>query len=87
MSKKRTTSRREAADPHPIGEDTPPAAECPRANLHREKRLPLYSIGSVALEEICLDILRYDYPQIKRKALKRSSGQRQFGVDVEGFNA
>ena len=39
------------------------------------------------MEEICLDVIKYDYPQIKRKALKRSSGQRQFGVDVEGFNA
>lgn len=66
--------------------DTPPT-EIPRPNLHREGRLPIYAVGSVKFEELCRDVLRHAHPSITRRTLKRTSGQRQYGIDVEGFNA
>lgn len=66
--------------------DTPPV-DIPRPSLHREDRLPIYAVGSVKFEELCRDVLRHAHPQITRRTLKRTSGQRQYGVDVEGFTA
>lgn len=56
-------------------------------SLHRERLLPLVEVGSVKFEELCRDVLQLAFPDVTRTSLKRERGQRQFGVDVEGFDA
>lgn len=65
--------------------DTPPAETITPPSIHRHPVLPLVDIGSRKFEELCRDIMRQVYPDY-RIALKRRSGQDQFGVDVEGFD-
>jgi hypothetical protein len=82
--RRKTTNRSEAGDvPR---HDTPPSAP-PLPSLASESVLPLVAVGSVAFERLCRDILRIQFPDISGIALKRTSGARQFGVDVEGFNS
>ncbi|NRF07056.1 hypothetical protein [Agrobacterium pusense] len=64
---------------------TPPAETMTPPSVHRHPVLPLVDIGSRKFEELCRDIMRQVYPDY-RIALKRRSGQEQFGVDVEGFD-
>lgn len=47
--------------------------------------LPLVDVGSRQFDEICRDLMRQSYPDL-RPVKKRRSGLPQFGVDVEGFN-
>ncbi|TBB57026.1 hypothetical protein ELH42_37760 [Rhizobium ruizarguesonis] len=63
-----------------------PATEIPPPSLHRQSVLPLVAVGSVKFEELCRDVLKLGFPDIRRAALKRTSGVSQFGVDVEGFD-
>lgn len=86
MGKRATSSRRKTRAVYSITDDTP-TVEIPSPNLHRQDRLPIHAVGSVKFEELCRDVLKHAHSQITRRTLKRTSGQRQFGVDVEGFNA
>jgi hypothetical protein len=86
MSKRATPTRSKKKPAIAPTSDTPPV-DIPRPGLHREDRLPIYAVGSVKFEELCRDVLRHAHTQITRRTLKRTSGQRQYGVDVEGFTA
>ncbi len=48
--------------------------------------LPLVEVGSKDFEELCMLVLREQFPGVGRANLKRRSGYAQFGVDVEGFD-
>ena len=85
MGKRATSSRRKTQAVPSITDDTPPV-EIPRPNSHREDRLPIYAVGSVKFEVLCRDVLKHAHSRITRRTLKRTSGQMQFGVDVEGWN-
>lgn len=82
----RATSTRSKRKPAIAPSSDTPSAEIPRPSLHREDRLPVHAVGSVKFEELCRDVLRHAHPRVTRRTLKRTSGQRQYGVDVEGFN-
>ena len=86
MAKLNKTSRRAQTAHVPAATDTPPEP-IPLPNDHRETVLPIHAVGSEKYERLCSDVLKYAHPQITRKVLKRSRGQAQFGVDVEGFAA
>ncbi|WP_276122532.1 hypothetical protein [Pararhizobium qamdonense] len=77
--------RRAKAEQSPRRYDTPPADTITLPSVHRHPILPLVDIGSRKFEELCRDIMRQAYPDF-RIALKRRTGQDQFGVDVEGFD-
>ncbi|MGK9055257.1 hypothetical protein [Neorhizobium petrolearium] len=77
--------KRSKAEQTPRRYDTPPAETITPPSVHRHPVLPLVDIGSRKFEELCRDIMRQVYPDY-RIALKRRSGQDQFGVDVEGFD-
>ena len=92
MAKRPPSARKSAAKWSSSEDDaprqlTPPGDRIPPPGPHREDILPLVSVGSVAFEKICRDILQAGFPSVVRKSLKRRSGQEQFGVDVEGFDA
>jgi tetratricopeptide (TPR) repeat protein len=65
---------------------TPPAESIPPPGPHRERLLPLVSVGSVRFEHLCEDILTRAFPEVVRTSLKRTQGVEQYGVDVEGFD-
>lgn len=71
--------------PEPRRYETPPADAITLPSLKRHSVLPLVDVGSRQFEEICRDLMRQSYPDL-RPVMKRRSGQPQFGVDVEGFN-
>ncbi len=48
--------------------------------------LPIVTVGTVAFEKVCRDILKLLCPEIANVGLKRTSGAWQFGVDVESFD-
>lgn len=81
MSNKKTTKTK----PEPRRYDTPAADAITAPSLKRHAVLPLVDVGSRQFEEICRDLMRQNFPDL-RPAMKRRSGQPQFGVDVEGFN-
>ena len=64
---------------------TTPARTVRPPSTHKEAILPLADIGSVKFEELCRDILKLKYPNVRRVSLKNQNGQKQYGVDVEGF--
>ncbi|MBZ9789982.1 hypothetical protein K9B32_07540 [Rhizobium sp. 3T7] len=76
---------RTKAPQEPRRNDTPAADTIPTPSLKRNSVLPLVDIGSRAFEEVCRDLMRQSYPDL-RPVMKRRGGQAQFGVDVEGFN-
>lgn len=73
------------ASPEPRRYETPAASSITPPSLKRHSVLPLVDVGSRQFEEICRDLVRQNYPDL-RPAMKRRSGLPQFGVDVEGFN-
>jgi len=87
LKKNRATTK--GRGPMPEGYEPPrkitPARQVRPPSLHREALLPLADIGSRKFEELCRDILKLKYPDVKRVSLKSRNGQKQFGVDVEGF--
>ena len=66
--------------------DTPPSTERSMPSVHRERVLPLVEVGSIKFEELCHDVIDVKFPDVARSTLKRERGQKQFGVDVEGFD-
>lgn len=63
-----------------------PETKVPPPSGHRESVLPLVAVGSKKFEELCLAILKPEFKDVRRAALKRTSGVEQYGVDVEGFD-
>lgn len=81
-SSKPASVRKDVAPTH----DTPPT-DIPPPSTHRQTNLPLLAIGSVRFEELCRILVRRKFEHVASTALKRVSGTRQFGVDVEGHGA
>lgn len=52
----------------------------------QEQLLPLEGVPDDRFEHLCVDLAERE-PGIVRAELKRTAGVRQFGVDVEGFDA
>ncbi|WP_221983379.1 restriction endonuclease [Rhizobium laguerreae] len=68
-------------------QDTPAADPITQPSLARHRLLPIVDVGSVKFEHLCQDLLRNAFKEdVRRVALKRRSGFRQFGADVEGFD-
>lgn len=63
-----------------------PETRIPPPSGHREDVLPLVAVGSKKFEELCRAILKPEFKDVLRVALKRTSGVEQYGVDVEGFD-
>ena len=63
-----------------------PETKVPPPSGHREDVLPLVAVGSKKFEELCRAILKPEFKDVLRVALKRTSGVEQYGVDVEGFD-
>jgi hypothetical protein len=65
---------------------TPRTESLTQPSKSRNLVLPLVEVGSKDFEELCMLVLRDQFPGVSRANLKRRSGQTQFGVDVEGFD-
>lgn len=85
MNGKSKTKTKTKTSPEPRRHETPAASSITAPPLKRHAVLPLVDVGSRQFEEICRDLLRQNYPDL-RPAMKRRGGLPQFGVDVEGFN-
>lgn len=68
-------------------QDTPAAESITNPSGKRHRLLPLVDIGSKDFEYLCADLVREAFPDVKRVAMKRRNGFRQYGADVEGFDA
>ncbi len=90
VAPKRNRATTKGRGPMPEGYEPPrkitaPARQVRPPSLHREALLPIVDIGSRKFEELCRDILRIKYPEVRRVSFKSRNGQKQYGVDVEGF--
>ncbi|WP_024707233.1 hypothetical protein [Martelella sp. AD-3] len=82
MAKKKPTNNK-AREPQ---RGRTPETRIPPPPGHREDVLPLVAVGSKKFEELCRAILKPQFKDVLRVALKRTSGVEQYGVDVEGFD-
>ncbi|NEH55238.1 hypothetical protein GR198_05690 [Rhizobium leguminosarum] len=68
-------------------QDTPATDPISQPSLARHRLLPIVDVGSIKFEHLCQDLLRNAFKEdVRRVALKRRSGFKQFGADIEGFD-